>query len=332
MLSPRLINCCGGLNWIKNWGKTRFMDDENRLGSVCSLRPYIATRFREETTMVSHPKPDGGDFLPPYHLKQVNHEHCTSQAEFAVQAMMYFKDTNCQAAREWLIEYYMRTFVRNVARRICSGLPSCVDPEDLEQIGFFGLIDCLQKFDPLLNYKFETYARRRVEGSMKDYLRRIDPASRLARTRTKMISRGIEEFRAQHGRIPTDEELQDVLQLDEKEFLAVMRDVHVPNTIPFHPTENDESGDGLAATSIEIKSDEYETVDQKDLHEWLCSQLGTYDKLIVVLTYTEGLTMLEIGHAIGYSESRVSQRLKHIHAVLRGKIVDCPQGLWLMAG
>ncbi len=279
--------------------------------------------------MVSHPMPDGGDFLPPYHN---NYENYESQAEFAIQAMTRFKDIHCSAARDWLIEYYMRTFVRNVARRICSGLPSCVDPEDLEQIGFFGLVDCLNKFNPLLNYKFETYARQRVEGSMKDYLRRIDPASRLARTRTKMISRGIEEFKAQHGRNPTDEELQQVLQLDEKEFLAVMRDVHVPNTIPFHPTDDDEGGDGLVATSIEVKSDGYESVEQIDLHNWLCSQLGTYDKLIVILTYTEGLTMLEIGHAIGYSESRVSQRLKHIHAVLRGKITDYAHDLWLMAG
>jgi DNA-directed RNA polymerase specialized sigma subunit len=147
-----------------------------------------------------------------------------------------------------------------------------------------------------------------------------------------MIARGIEEFKAEHGRTPTDEELQCVLQLDEKEFLAVMRDVHVPNTIPFHPTSDEDGGDGLAAISIEVKADGYEDVDQKDLHGWLCSQLGTYDKLIVVLTYTEGLTMLEIGHTLGYSESRVSQRLKHIHAVLRCKIVDCDQEQWLRAG
>ena len=56
------------------------------------------------------------------------------------------------------LEYYMRTFVYNAARRIAAGLPSCVDSEDLEQIGFFGLRECIEKYDPALNFKFETYA------------------------------------------------------------------------------------------------------------------------------------------------------------------------------
>jgi RNA polymerase sigma factor for flagellar operon FliA len=306
------------------------MDEENRLGSVCSLRPYIATRFREETTMVSHPIQGGGDFSSPHHRSNENND---SQVTIAIKTMVHYKQTHCPSARDWLLEYYMRTFVHNAARRIAAGLPSCVDPEDLEQIGFFGLRECIEKYDPALQFKFETYARQRVEGSMRDYLRRIDPASRLARTRTKMIANGIEEFKAQHGRIPTDEELQSILNLDEKEFIAVMRDVHVPNTLPFYPADDDDAGgDGLVAMSIEVKQSGCELIDQRDLHEWLCNQLGTYDKLIVVLTYTEGLTMLEIGHTIGYSESRVSQRLKHIHAVLRGKIADEPEFCFLMAG
>ena len=303
------------------------MDEETRLGSVCSLRPYIATRFRDETTMVSHPMPDGGDFLPPWNSRSEKNE-----AQIAAEAMLYYKQTSCPIANNWLIEYYMRTFVRSAARRIASGLPKCIDPDDLEQVGFFGLVECIEKYDPSMNYKFVTYARQRVEGSMRDELRRIDPASRLARKRTKMIARGIEEFKAQHGRRPTNEELKHILQLDEKEFAAVMRDIHVPNTLPFHPTNEDEGGDGLVAVSIEIKNSGCDEVDRQDMLEWVCTQLSTYDKLIVSLTYVEGLTMLEIGHTLGYSESRVSQRLKHIHAVLREKILGDSDGLWLRAG
>lgn len=293
----------------------------------CALRPYIATRFREET-MVSHPVQGGGDFLPPHNSRNENKE---TQIASAIETMLQYKQSKSTCARDWLIEYYMCTFVRNAARRIASGLPSCIDADDLEQVGYFGLIDCIEKFEPSRKFKFETYARQRVEGAMRDYLRREDPASRLARTRTKLIARGIGAFKAQHGRVPTDYELQQILQLNDEEFSAVIRDIHVPNTLPFHPTDDDEGGDGLAAMSIELKNNGHEEVDRIDLHEWLCRQLGTYDKLIVVLTYTEGLTMLEIGHTLGYSESRVSQRLKHIHAVLKCKISDDPENLWLKA-
>ena len=276
--------------------------------------------------MVSHPMPDGGDFLPPRNSRSEKNE-----ALVAIDTMLQYKQTGCPIANHWLIEYYMRTFVRNAARRIASGLPKCIDPDDLEQVGYFGLIECIDKFDPSMNYKFVTFARQRVEGSMRDELRRNDPASRLARKRTKMIARGIEQFKSENGRRPTDGELQQILQLDEKEFSAVMRDIHVPNTLPFHPTDEND-GDGLMAMSIELKNAGCEDIDRKDLHEWLCSQLCTYDRLIIALTYTEGLTMLEIGHTLGYSESRVSQRLKHIHAVLKNKIVDETEDWWLRAG
>ena len=305
------------------------MAEENRLGSDRSLRPYIATRFREETTMVSHLISDGGIFLP---LCNERSEGTPTRAERAVEVMLYFKATNCTESRNWLIEYYMHTFVRSIARRIASGLPKSIDPDDLEQVGFFGLLDCIEKYKPELMFKFETYARRRVEGSMRDHLRRVDPASRLARSRTKMIARGICAFQAQFGRCPTDHELQAILRVDDKEFAAIMKDVHVPSAVAFHPTDNEEGGDGLAAMCMEFKYNGHEQVERQDLHNWLCETLGTYDKLIVVLTFTEGLTMLEIGHTLGYSESRVSQRLKQILAVLKCKL-DCEDDAgWLRAG
>jgi len=300
--------------WTKRLGWAVFVHYAHTTQHVSGKKP-----------MVKHLVQDGDGFLPSNNIRN------ETPASIALETMLHYKQTCCSEARNWLIEYYMRTFVRNAARRIASGLPKCVDPDDLEQVGFFGLIECIDKFDPSRNFKFVTFARQRVEGSMRDELRRIDPASRLARTRTKMIARGIEQFKSEHGRSPTDDELRKILQLDEKEFAAVMRDIHVPNTLQFHPVDEDD-GDGLMAMSIEHKSSGCGVVDQIDLHEWLCTQLGTYDKLIVALTYTEGLTMLEIGHTLGYSESRVSQRLKHIHAVLKSKISDDPEDWWLRAG
>ncbi len=277
--------------------------------------------------MVNHLKGDGGDFLSPPSTTTN-----TRTPEWAKDAMLYYKQSGCPLTKEALLLFYMDTFVGHCARKIARSVPSCVEVDDLTQSGYFALHDYIDKFDLSLNYKFESFARLRVEGAMRDYLRREDPCSRLARSRSKMIARGMEAFTAEYGRPPTDEELRALLQLDEGEFLKVMRDVHVPCTLSYHPTETSDEDEGLLAIHIEVKNDGYATVDRKDLNAWLYRHLGHYDLLIVTLTYTEGLTMLEIGRVLGFSESRVSQRLKHVHDLLKARLLDHPEERMLMAG
>jgi len=267
--------------------------------------------------MMNHPEQDGGDFLPPYHRRI---ENSKSEPEFAIAMMTRFKRIECPFAQSWLLEYYMQTLVRKTAKRICSNLPKCIDPEDLIQTAYFGLQDCLTKYEPERNNKFETYTRRRIEGSMLDFLRREDPASRLARSRTKMIANGINQFHAEYGRRPTNDELKEQLQMNGQEFTNVMKDMHVPNTLSFHTASEDQDAEGLASISVELKHVDICYTERNDLRTWLCNELDTYDTLIVLLTYYEGLTMLEVGDTLGYSESRVSQRLKHIQALLKSKL------------
>lgn len=278
--------------------------------------------------MVSHLTQGGGDFLPP----QRKDESTQLPEDAILEVMLHYKRTGCKLAKEALLIYYMENYVAKAARRIASGLPSCVDPDDLTQAAFFALNDYIDKFEPSLGYKFESCARLRIDGSMLDYLRKEDPASRLARSRSKMIALGINDFKTQNGRPPTDEELRVLLKLDAREFTAAMGDVHIPNTLSFHPSEDDDNPEATSAICVEVKNNDFTQVDRQDLHCWLYKQLEHYDLLIVTLTYTENLTMLEIGGVLGFSESRISQRLKQIHAMLKQRLLDHPDMKMLMAG
>ena len=283
--------------------------------------------FQGRNLMVSHQERDGGAFLPP-HAGTTN----AQISQWAKDAILHYKKTGCLQTREALLIHYMDTYVSRLAARIASSVMNRVDPEDLRQTAFFALNSYIDKFDPSLNYKFESFARLRIEGAMLDFLRRQDPASRLARSRSKMIARGISDFKTQNGRPPTDIELRHLLQLDESEFLNVMQDVRVPCTLSYHPCETEHEDEVSSAIHIEAKGNCFESIERKDLNAWLYQQLGHYDLLIVTLTYTEGLTMLEIGRVLGYSESRVSQRLKHAHNILKARLIDNPEELLLMAG
>ncbi len=294
--------------------------------------------------MVSHPFEDGGEFLPPLvevkgnssqqssqnHV--VGHKNKANNGAWAVEAMLRYKETGCLKTMEELLIHYMGGYVRHLANRLAAELPSCIEADDLAQSAYFGLTDCIKKYDPERRIKFESYSRQRVEGAMKDYLRREDPASRLARTRSKSVAKGITQFMAEHGRTPTDKELRTLMQLNQHDFSAVMKDVHVPSTVSFHPTDSDGNEDLSAAVHVELHSKGLMQIDREDLHRWLYQQLGYYDRLIVTLHYTENLTMLEVGRFMGYSESRVSQRLKHIHEILKTRMNDHPEMELLMAG
>ena len=77
--------------------------------------------------------------------------------------------------------------VRFLANRIASRLPAHVDVEDLIQVGMVGLLQSADRFDPERGVKFQTYANRRVEGAMLDYLRSLDWRPRSVRQRNRKL-------------------------------------------------------------------------------------------------------------------------------------------------
>ena len=59
--------------------------------------------------------------------------------------------------------------VRKVAHQICR---KCAEPyEDLEQIGYLGLIRAIERFDPLQGAAFSSFAIPYIRGEMLHYLR-----------------------------------------------------------------------------------------------------------------------------------------------------------------
>ena len=51
-------------------------------------------------------------------------------------------------------------------QRISVSLPKNVSRDDLNSLGMMGLFDALEKFDPIRDLKFDTYASFRVRGAI----------------------------------------------------------------------------------------------------------------------------------------------------------------------
>lgn len=65
-------------------------------------------------------------------------------------------------------------FVEACAQKVFNRTPHSVDLDDLLQEGYIALLDAHERYDPSRGTSFKSFAYRRVNGAMLDYLRRQD--------------------------------------------------------------------------------------------------------------------------------------------------------------
>ena len=76
-----------------------------------------------------------------------------------------FKSSGCQQVRERLIVNYL-PLVKYVVGKTASKLPSHVKAEDMYSTGVIGLIKAIEKYNPEMKNKFETYAILLIRGAI----------------------------------------------------------------------------------------------------------------------------------------------------------------------
>src|SRR5690606_7688040 len=89
------------------------------------------------------------------------------------------------------------------------------------------LLHAIESFEEARGHQFSTLARHRIVGAMRDYLRSLDTAPRLVRTRQRTLEGARTAFFARYGRRPSDEETRQQLKLEPKEFERVLADGEV---------------------------------------------------------------------------------------------------------
>jgi RNA polymerase sigma factor for flagellar operon FliA len=131
-----------------------------------------------------------------------------------------------------------------------------------------------------------------------------------------MVQNAISELWGRLQRTPTEEELAEHLKLTIPQVQQALIDSSRLILSLDSPIEDE--GENDLHSLYEILTDEeqpspVEKVDEEELRACLIEalkQLPTREQQILALYYYEGLTLKEIGHVLGISESRVCQ----IHA------------------
>ena len=209
-------------------------------------------------------------------------------------------------------------FVQALARRLAASMPHSIDIADLVQDGMIGLIDAANRFDEKRGIKFETFAERRVRGSMIDALRRGAWPRGIRKIRRELEA-AREHLRHELGAEPSLSDLANHLGADEAHLSrTIIRINTIESTSPLATVENvDEASLPPVLVPSEPpapdKACEFGEV-QRRVRAAIAA-LPPRERKVVSLYYFGDVTMKKIGEAIGVNESRVSQL--HARAVQR---------------
>ncbi|GMA99735.1 FliA/WhiG family RNA polymerase sigma factor [Pelosinus sp. IPA-1] len=225
-----------------------------------------------------------------------------AKIEDIMKLWLEYQQTRKVETREKLIERYL-PLVKLVASRIAISLPQYVDKDDLISNGFFGLLDAIEKYDPMRAIKFETYAVVRIRGSMLDAIRAQDWVPTSVRQKAKQYEQTVSQLENKLCRVATDNEIAQALNITLNELYTLLNQLNACTIVPLEEfIKTETSSSHLANPSEQIEVEEVKHALAKAI-----DKLPEKEKLVVTLYYYEGLTLKEISLIMKLSEARISQ-------------------------
>ena len=216
---------------------------------------------------------------------------------------------NLKKEQDELVLQYLPA-VRAMAYRLRERLPASVDVNDLISIGTEEMIKLSRRYDKDQNDSFWGYGKKRVYGSMLDFLRSLDTMSRANRRLIKMVDHEITAYLGEHGNEPDDAYLAKVLNEDIEKIAEARNSSMIVSVMSLNEQVTILSGED---TAQKVEKDELLEIVQSIL-----STFGEREQMIIQLYYFEELNLKEISEILEISVSRISQ----IHKWLLAKIKE----------
>jgi RNA polymerase sigma factor for flagellar operon FliA len=230
-----------------------------------------------------------------------------------------YRASHSATLREQIVEHYA-PLIKHVMARLPVRLPAHVDQDDLVGYGAVGLLEAVDRFDPDMGIKFETFARKRIRGAALDALRSQSALSRGTQERVRTISAAYARLEMEHGRRIEHEEVAAELgmtaeELDEIAQWAGLEVLSLDQTVPT------QDGAGVSLSDVIGDEDAVDPSERAVFSDLLgrlshaVERLPERERVLLALYYIEDLTMQEIAEIFRITKPRVCQL--HSRALLR---------------
>ena len=202
--------------------------------------------------------------------------------------------------------------VRKVAHQVSQ---QCAEPyEDLEQIGYLGLIRAIERFNPNVGNAFSSFAIPYIRGEILHYLRDKGNVMRIPRRWQDLYAKGKklrQRLAATRGTFPDDLELAEALGVSMQEWnecqLAIQNRLLVSLDAAVSQGTDFCLGETLADPNCQV----YQKLAEDRLHlQGAMSQLEEKTKAAIECVYLRELPRREAAKQMGVSPMTVT---RHLH-------------------
>lgn len=198
-----------------------------------------------------------------------------------------------------------------------------VEPEDLDQVAYLGLVKAARSYRPDTETPFLAYAVPTIRGEVKRYFRDCSWTVRIPR-RLQELQGSIAAVRPRLvqdlQRDPTLEELAEEIGTDVAEIEAAIGADGCFSVLSLDRPIDGDSAANLADTIADTEDSPFERTEAVAVLEPVLSDLAPRERKILELRFIEGHTQADIGAEIGVSQMQVSRLLRGILDRLRDRI------------
>lgn len=207
--------------------------------------------------------------------------------------------------REQIFTRY-RGLARSIAVRQLNGRPrNGIEQGDMEQFAYEGLLQAIDRFDPLQGVPFGAFARRRIMGSI------ADGASRMTEVDAQYgYRRRVENERARS--IGVDPAAADPLRALADLAAGLAMGLMLEGTNLVEPVNG-----------VDHRPNAYESLAWRELQALIVREIGRLpdrEAVIVRQHYENGISFTHIAQLLGLSKGRVSQLHASALTRLRARI------------
>ncbi|MCR5481621.1 MAG: FliA/WhiG family RNA polymerase sigma factor [Clostridia bacterium] len=236
----------------------------------------------------------------------------------------YLKSGSIEDRNDLVLRY--TDLVKRIVLRFRGSYSNYAQMDDMINQGIIALIDAVEKFDPHLGNKFETFASVKIRGAVIDFMRKQDWVPRNQRNLAKELDDAYGALYSETGEEPTKEELADYMGITPAGLEKILEQRQNSMVLSYEEAINEKMM--VAAPIVENRSDN-ETPEgvllYGELKEKLAEAidlLNEKERLVVTLYYYENLKLKEIAEVMGITESRVSQIHSASIVKMKKRLVD----------